>query len=63
MNIRYDAIATGTGMRDLTRPGTWNEEDLVPWLLEQATSVNGGKVPEIESSLLEQGFDRYVIML
>ncbi|EKM50930.1 uncharacterized protein PHACADRAFT_199768 [Phanerochaete carnosa HHB-10118-sp] len=53
----YDAIVTGTGMQDTTHPRTWKEEDLVPWLLEQATSTNGGKVPVAESSLLEQGFD------
>ncbi|EKM50943.1 uncharacterized protein PHACADRAFT_262848 [Phanerochaete carnosa HHB-10118-sp] len=53
----YGAIATGTGMRDITRPMTWKEEDLMPWLLEQATFINGGKITDIETSLLEQGFD------
>ena len=58
--IRYKTVEGSSGSATVTPPKSWSVEDLRPWLLEHAASVNEGKPIDPEKDLFQQGFDRRV---
>ena len=57
---RYNTIADSSSTQGVAPPKSWTAGDLEGWLLEHATSINEGRVPLMDVSLFQQGFDRQV---
>lgn len=58
MPPRYETVTESTDIKGIFPPETWEQADVLSWLVELAASVSDGRVPDTDVSLLEQGFDR-----
>ncbi|GJE88440.1 acetyl-CoA synthetase-like protein [Phanerochaete sordida] len=53
----YETVSESTSIEGIDLPRAWTEDELIPWLSAQATSVNDDHEPTPDKDLFQQGFD------
>ncbi|KAG6843342.1 hypothetical protein H0H93_001329, partial [Arthromyces matolae] len=53
----YATVEASAKGEDVLPPETWNKDDVLSWLLEQAADLHSGKAFSASDDLFEQGFD------